>query len=100
LIREDGKLERLQCSQKKLSEHLGGPLVFVGAMDDVSAVIVGRRIPDDSHATHSWSGIWPVSEPFVRGPIVIAGTDAEGGEMDLDIDLLIGALPRCIVQAL
>lgn len=99
-IREDGKLERLQCSQNKLHEHLGGPLVFVGAVDAMGAVIVARRHPDASHAAHCWSGVWPVYEPCVRGPIVVAGTDAEGGELDLDIDRLIRALPLYLVQTL
>ena len=93
-VSEDGTREEVDWDQREVAVRLGGPVSFVGRLDDLDVVVVARR--DAPHlAVHRWSGSGLFFEDTeVRGPIVLAHAD------DADVDLAaLRALPLAYMQA-
>lgn len=98
-VREDGRIEQIECAQSDAHLVLGGSVVFVGVIGAAQAVILARERPAPDQRRHAWSGIWPVHEEDVRGPLFIAASDQHGCEVDLGMKSLFAALPLCLLSA-
>jgi hypothetical protein len=95
LVHADGTRERVVWDQRAIATHLGGAITFVGALDDLHAVIVGlaREAAADLDV-NALARTHPhlFHDTDVRGPVVFVGSDDEGEEMDVDATALLAAL--------
>jgi hypothetical protein len=96
LVHENGVLEAIECQQCESHLVLGGPVSFVGVIPEAQVVILALEHPQPEHASHSWSGRWPIYEKEqVFGKLFLAATDEHGGEVDLDV----AHVKRCLAES-
>lgn len=87
-VPSDGSPPReVRWVHESIAAILGGPLTFVGTIDDLDVVAVGL-VDNDS---------LPVNERcqsvcHARGPVVFVGTDEEGEASDIDVTSVLQRL--------
>lgn len=89
LVHPDGRRERVVWDHREVAQRLGGAITFVGAVDHLWVVAVALQEPPPGLEVHAMSSESWIHEAEVRGPILFAGSDAEGEEMDVDVDSLV-----------
>ena len=88
LLTEDGELtvRRVPCS--RLHVLMGGSLTFVGAIDDLSVVAMGRETRSEGEKVNMWCGSGENFDAPVLGTVLFAGSDSQGNEMDVPVEPL------------
>jgi hypothetical protein len=91
LAREDGSYDEVDSTQREAHEVLGGPVQIVGAIDELNVVAAGLRDNDDLHA-NPFCGDKDRFEDDVRGPVLFVASDAQGDEIDVNVEVLINVI--------
>ena len=87
----------VRLDQRELSQYLGGPITFVGALHDLDAVVIATTTATEPH---------PLSLPtsacrdiFFQSPacgtLVVVASDEYGEAADLNVDRVCEALGLC-----
>lgn len=110
VVRHTGQCETVRCPQAQVATRLlgGGPVTFVGCVSEVDAVLVARREDETlpvNEALRGSSYLFREDEnnddeedtPCVRGDVVVAATDEDGEETDLDVDRALALLRLRVV---
>jgi len=90
-----GERETLFWDQEDLHTLLGGPVTFVGAIDDLRLVAVGKKMVGNESTSsppppppNPWCTDPSFFETPVRGDVVLAYSGEEGERGDIDINAL------------
>lgn len=88
ILTEDGELtvRRVPCS--RLHVLMGGSLTFVGAIDDLGVVAMGRETRAEGDRVNLWCGSGEHFDAPVFGTVLFAGSDAQGMDMDVPVESL------------
>ena len=67
---------------------MGGSLTFVGAIDDLGVVAMGRETRAEGDKLNLWCGSGEHFDAPVFGTVLFAGSDAQGMDMDVPVEPL------------
>ena len=82
----------VQGAQRDVARLLGGPVVFLGAIDAHQAVLVGRRDALAANANLATPQAAAHMHAAACGDVYVIASDAAGEECDLDVPAACAAL--------
>lgn len=96
LIDTEGNFTEVAWQHAEVSRQLGGQIMFVGAVEECNAWIVGlvefTSLPENAFAKRHACRFMEELTFAIRGPLAVVATDDAGDEMHVDVD----ALKRCL----
>ena len=96
LISAQGEATVLSLEHGTAHTFLGGPVGFVGAIDALNAVAIGRRDDDgEVNAVCAKLPHWFYTD--TRGQVLLVGSDEAGAACDLDVEAVLRAIRAATV---
>ena len=91
LLATDGRVSAVTWPHREVSQRLGGPITFVGAIPSLNAVVVAREEGDSLDPNPFCDALVRTgcigSEcGHIRGHILVVGSDDDGEECDVDAE--------------
>lgn len=84
-VTSDGSMQVVNDAQKRVGQHLGGEITFVGALPSLNAFLLARVTSEDP-ARHAWSSLGVfLQDTDVRGDVAVICSGEDGREEDLDV---------------
>ena len=88
-IKPNGCSEVVDWPHEQVSQRMGGPITFVGGIDDLHVFIVGLVEPRSPEDLEEWS----VDERIfmkgtMKGPVLCVATNDNGDPIDVDVEAL------------
>ena len=83
---EDGTISVVTCDQGSIAKRLGGAIGFVGAVPELNIFIVGL-VKSSEPINKVFESHRCYFHEVARGTLIFIGSDENGEEMDVDVDL-------------